>query len=486
MHQQEKAPFLFILGLALAFEGGQCWEHEVVGTYGSVVVLPCRDETSLLSHPTTVYWSKMINNVPKSIWRREKNGIVFRPVKNPPHIHCPNPNFGKADYSLQILGMTDEDVGLYTCEVQGQIRMRKVIMLRIIKVLFSPALVVEGSRTEITCKINPQPEFQIRFRLNGSVTYRKVLYEATQRDSGNWTCQVSYNDVVGKATKYLEVKGISTPPDDSLVLYAAVGSSVALPCLFSEGLDETNVSWERSSTTENSPLPSSFKQSPTGSPVLFGSQDRSAWIETVQDGDEGKYTCSGIIKRSNGTPYRVQRRMQLVVARVLRSSSSSKTGQMSLTCHLSDPSQVTSYEWLHVTYGINDTQTMTLVTKSKILRIQKLTEQEIGEWVCRYYGKDGFLGNVTYQIHMTGAQTGESKSTSGRKVGMVMGLGFLFLVIFLILFQMYRNYRRKRKILLYPAMETIVHEAVTERERRERYEARVKESCSGDPKSVRV
>lgn len=73
--------------------------------------------------------------------------------------------------------------------------------------VFSPALVVEGSKTEISCKINPQPEFRIRWRLNGKATDRKVLYEATQRDSGNWTCQASYNNVVGKTTKYLQVKG---------------------------------------------------------------------------------------------------------------------------------------------------------------------------------------------------------------------------------------------------------------------------------------
>lgn len=116
------------------------------------------------------------------------------------------------------------------------------------------------------------------------------------------------------------------------MVYAAVGSSVSLPCLFSEGLDENNVSWERSSTTKYFPLPlpSSFKQSPTGSPVLLGSQDRSAWIETVQDGDEGKYTCSGMIKGSNGTPYKVQRRMQLVVAR---------GEEKNAVCRLTDPRQ---------------------------------------------------------------------------------------------------------------------------------------------------
>lgn len=39
---------------------------------------------------------------------------------------------------------------------------------------------------------------------------------------------------------------------------------------------------------------------------------------------------------------------------------------------------------------------------------------------------------------------------------------------------------------LYPAMETIVHQAATEREQRERSRSKMAEACVGDPKQVCV
>lgn len=90
---------------------------------------------------------------------------------------------------------------------------------------------------------------------------------------------------------------------------------------------------------------------------------------------------------------------------VVSSSASSGNGPVTLTCHLSNSNQITSYEWLRVTYGPNDTQTVTSVTsvqKTNSFRIQKVTERDAGEWVCRYYGKQGVLGNVTYELHIMG------------------------------------------------------------------------------------
>lgn len=53
-------------------------------------------------------------------------------------------------------------------------------------------------------------------------------------------------------------------------------------------------------------------------------------------------------------------------------------------------------------YGPNDTQTVTSVQKTKSFRIQEVNEKDVGEWVCRYYGKQGILGNVTYELHVMG------------------------------------------------------------------------------------
>ncbi|XP_048009639.1 basement membrane-specific heparan sulfate proteoglycan core protein-like [Megalobrama amblycephala] len=472
--------FLIVLGLALLFEGGQCQEREVLVAQGSVAVLPCEDEFSTLSYPTAVYWSKIVNGVMKTVWRRQKSGLEFRPVRDPPRANCPVPNFGKADYSLHIAGTTYEDGGQYVCEVVGKTQMVKIVTLRVIRASFSPAIVVEGSRTEAMCDVSPGTKSaKVNWKRNGEFIRRTSLSSVSQRDAGNWTCQVSHNGVVVEATVSLQVKGIATPQDDSSVVYAAVGSPVSLPCLFTDGLIPNTVRWNRiSSTTQFSHLPPSF----------FNGSSASATIRRVEDGDEGTYKCSGVMEGLNRERIQVQRRMELVVSRVVSSSASSGNGPVTLTCHLSNSNQITSYEWLRVTYGPNDTQTVTSVTsvqKTNSFRIQKVTERDAGEWVCRYYGKQGVLGNVTYELHIMGAVKGE-KSSSGNKTAMVMGLGFLFLVVFLIMFQMYRNYRRKKRILLYPAMETIVHQAATEREHRERSRPKMTEPCVGQPKTVCV
>ncbi|CAM4698318.1 unnamed protein product [Leuciscus chuanchicus] len=473
---EDMTPFMIVLGLALVFEGGQCLEREVLVAHGSVAVLPCVDEFSMLSYPTAVYWSRMIGDSMKTVWRREKSGLEFRPVRDQPRATCPVPNFGKGDYSLHIAGTTIEDGGKYVCEVEGKTRMVKVIMLRVIRASFSPAVVVEGSSTEAMCDVSPTTSFvRVNWKRNGHFISTTSLSNVSQRDAGIWTCQVSRKGVEVEATADLQVKGIATPQDNSSVLYAAVGSSVSLPCLFTDGLIPNTVTWNR--TESPRPLPASFDW-PLGSTA-------SATIQRVEDGDEGMYTCSGRMKGLKREGIEVQRRMELVVARVLSSSASSGNGPVTLTCHLSKSDQNISYEWFRVTYGPNDTQTVTSVRKTKSFRIQQVTEKHAGEWMCRYYGKQGALGNVTYQFPIMGALK-NGKSSPGNKTAMVMGLGFLFLVIFLVLFQMYRNYRRKKMILLYPAMETIVHQTTTEREQRQRSKAKMTEPCVGDPKSVCV
>lgn len=478
----KKTHFLMVLGLALVFEGSQCQEREVFVAQGSLAVLPCVDETSAISHPTAVYWSREVGNGLKTVWRRDKSGLEFRPVRDPARAICPIPNFGKADYSLHITETTMEDGGKYVCEVQGKTRMVKDIILRVVRASFSPDVVVEGSRTNAKCDISGGTKFvTINWKQNGMFTSTARLSNVSQRDAGNWTCRVAYDGGVVEATASLQVKGIVNPQDDSSVVYAAVGSSVSLPCVFTDGLIPYTVTWNKTPTTSYSsvPLPASFNKS--------AGPSASATIQRVQDGDEGMYTCSGMMKGLNminvNRRIKLQRRMELVVTQVLRSSSSS--GPVTLTCHLSNSSQITSYEWLRVTYGPNNTQTVTSVRKTKSYRIQEVTEKDAGEWMCRYYGEQGVLGNVTYQIHVMGAVK-SGNSSSGNKTAMVMGLGFLFLVVFLILFQMYRNYRRKKMIHLYPAMETIVHQAATERERRGRSAAKMAEACVGDPQPVCV
>lgn len=85
---------------------------------------------------------------------------------------------------------------------------------------------------------------------------------------------------------------------------------------------------------------------------------------------------------------------------VLSNSPSTQKAPVSLTCHLSDASEVTEYEWVRVTYDLNGTQSESSVQKGRVLGINRVTDRNSGEWACRFHGKEGALGSVTYHLHL--------------------------------------------------------------------------------------
>lgn len=83
---------------------------------------------------------------------------------------------------------------------------------------------------------------------------------------------------------------------------------------------------------------------------------------------------------------------------VVSKISPKKKATVTLTCHLSDASEVTEYEWVHVTHDFNVSQSERSIQNWKVLKTDKMAEENSGEWACRFYGKKGILGNVTYHI----------------------------------------------------------------------------------------
>uniref|UniRef100_A0A4W5MXC4 Ig-like domain-containing protein n=1 Tax=Hucho hucho TaxID=62062 RepID=A0A4W5MXC4_9TELE len=129
---------------------------------------------------------------------------------------------------------------------------------------------------------------------------------------------------------------------------------------------------------------------------------------------------------------------------VLSNSPSTQKAPISLTCHLSDTSEVTEYEWVQVTYDLNGTQSESSVQKGRVLGINRVSDRNSGEWACRFHGKEGALGSVTYHVHLMSGLMGDNETGSSSNVAMAAGLGFFLLVLLLVLVQMYRNYRRVR------------------------------------------
>lgn len=66
---------------------------------------------------------------------------------------------------------------------------------------------------------------------------------------------------------------------------------------------------------------------------------------------------------------------------------------MKLTCRLSDTSEVTGYDWVREVHSDGAVQSAGVVQRGKFLTVSNMSE---AAWTCRYYGKEGILGNVTH------------------------------------------------------------------------------------------
>ncbi|XP_047188169.1 lymphocyte activation gene 3 protein [Scophthalmus maximus] len=470
--------FIFVLTTFL-MTGAQSEVTEVFAEAGSQAVLPCKYSSTSYDSPG-ILWIKTNKG---TVWRKQKSGLQFWgsswSQKGIQRVHCPHSQFERGDYSLQINSVREEDGGVYSCTVEGQ-GDEYMVMLRIIRVSISPSVPISGKDVSVTCDVTPGPQGPtVQWMLNDSPflpqtgiletngeTFDSIVREkATARLTGNWTCVVGYKGKEGRASAALSVKGIIQPATDDTKVYAAVGSAVTLPCVFTPGLIPALPVWEKLQPVSHlkpaaSRLPASFSPSSQSSQAPW---DKSAILKEVGLKDEGRYRCSGTVQGQ-----RLARNIQLIVATIDNSVPSKKKGAGTLTCQLSDTSEVTEYEWVHVTYDPSATQSFRSIQKGKTLSLNQVSEENWGEWACRFSGKEGNLGNITYHVQMMSGLSGQKSSGFSYTTAAVVGLSFLLLVLLLILAQLYKNHQRRKGIFQYPALETIVHTISNEREERER------------------
>nr|XP_019948210.1 PREDICTED: obscurin-like [Paralichthys olivaceus] len=446
--------FIFIL-ITFLMRGVQCEVTEVFAEKGSLAVLPCKYSPTSSVSPA-IFWVKANKG---TVWMKQKSGVQLWGSswlqKGFQRVRCPHTQFEKGDYSLQIISVTEEDGGVYSCRVDdGGIHAETMVLLRIITVSISPLVVMSGRDVSVTCTVTPgfNEVTAAQWFLNDSQFPRKteiispgetfkslVKEKASARLTGKWTCVVGYRGKEGRASATLSVSGILQPPSDDTKVYAAVGSAATLPCVFSSGMIPSSPLWEKlqpGSLNKASPsrLPSSFSSSSLSSQLPW---DKSAGLREVDFKDEGRYRCSGTVQGQ-----RLVRNLQLVVAKIESSVLSKKKASVTLTCQLSDTSKVTEYEWVRVTYDLNGTQVFGSIHKGKTLSISQLSEESWGTWACRFSGKEGILGNITYHVPMMSGFSGQKSSGFSKNTAAVVGLSFLLLVLLLILAQMYKNHRR--------------------------------------------
>uniref|UniRef100_A0A3Q1HCB5 Lymphocyte activation gene 3 protein-like n=1 Tax=Acanthochromis polyacanthus TaxID=80966 RepID=A0A3Q1HCB5_9TELE len=436
---------------------------EVLVAAGSQAVLPCK--CSSLSSDSAIIWSKEHRG---TVWRKQRSGLQYRgsswSQKGVQRIQCPHHQFERGDFSLQMDAVTKEDGGTYTCMVNaGRWVTQSVVTLRVLTVSVSPSVPLWGNDVSLGCDVSPRPdEASFSWRLNGSPyvlgSSSGLTLKASLMLSGNWSCEVTSGGQQVEASAPLTVKGILQPSKEDARLYAAVGSAASLPCVFSPGLKPSDSLWEKLKPSSlfgsaANRLPASFSSSSSPAQLPW---DKSARLDPVGLEDEGRYRCSGTVEGQ-----KLARNMKLVVAQ----------SSVTLSCKLSDSADVTEYEWVQITSGPNGTESVQSVLKGQTVRISPESEQN--QWTCRFYGKEGILGNITHQAQLMGGLTGSGKSSvPSRNMPAVVGLSLLLLVLLLVLAQMYKNHQRRKKIFQYPALETMVHNISNEREEKNRNRAK--------------
>lgn len=449
----------------MILKGADCESLEVFAEAGSPVVLPCK------CSPQTVSPSVIWTNGKGSIWKMQRGGLQFRSLVWASRVECPHSQFESGDYSLHIKSVRKEDAGLYDCTLglDNTRLVKTTIMLRVMKASVSPVDPMMGRTVTIGCSVSPWPPgARVEWRLNNNPygttddfkQNNDVTVKVADNVKGKWTCVVSYKGKEGQASTVLDFKGIIQPAEDNTKIYAAVGSAVRLPCVFSSGLTSSDIIWKRfqnNTTSAMGPLPLSFSPPSTQT----SESDRSAVLNEVNFEDEGLYSCSGMVEGQ-----RLDRKMQLVTAKV---NVNTKKDETTLTCQLSNTSNITRYEWVLVKSDLNGSRFVASVQKVQTVTLSPLSE---GEWTCHFYGKQGILGNVTYQIQHMAGLSGLKSGGSSHNTAVLVGLSFLLLILLLILAQMYKNHQRRKRAFQYPALETIIHHISVEREMRENSQAR--------------
>ncbi|XP_033897857.1 lymphocyte activation gene 3 protein-like [Acipenser ruthenus] len=489
--------FTLLIGIALFCDVSRSSaEEHIFAGVGSRVLLPCL-KTPLphgVNRGTTVHWFKIFSkSAERSVWRSEKSGLEFWSSLTNKRAKAHQPRFHSGDFSLAVEDTRMSDAGPYRCAVSyDRENFQRLIHLHVMQV--SPVTAgpfIEGSSLTLRFSASDWPQgARVSWLQNGIVLQSSRKHQIRERsldikdldreDSGNWTCQVSYQGRTARVSYTLEVLGISSPPSSGSVVYGSLGLPATLPCVFSAGLTPSHTGWQW--RADSSVVPVS-RAAPSG-------RDASLLIPSVEFRHGGVYTCSGSVHGK-----RIERSVRLVVASVSVKPSGlvSEGKSVSLTCTLSDYSQVDRFEWTKVTANSNQTdptdppkQASLLTSKGaklgglnsdRTFLIPRVSEQHAGEWVCSLYSKEILVGQIPFQLHVTGQLQGSALAQSSNKVAAVTLLSFLFVVLLLIALLMYRYQRKRaRGNLHFPGLEAIR----TEQSKKSREEKKSAEALKED------
>ncbi|KAM9782523.1 LOW QUALITY PROTEIN: lymphocyte activation gene 3 protein [Neosynchiropus ocellatus] len=427
--------FLFVL-MSFIYTEARAEAALVFAAAGSRAVLPCDCHQAF-----HVEWRED----KRTVWREERSGLQYRTARwhRDGRVRCSFSRFRGGDCGLRISDVRKDDGGVYTCEVRGRAGpVTRAVVLHILTagpdphhtlcspVSFLPESPVKGKSSLPRCSLTPPLRgATVQWRHNNVTVPGHLRSKVMEEMTGDWTCVVSHKGKEGRASASLIVRGIARPPRNDIKFYASVGSALTLPCVLTAGSIPSAVVWQR--------LPGGSVSSSFNATTWQPDWDRSISATEVLYEDAGQYTCSVTLQNRTLT-----RKLQLVVARIDVSVQSED--KQTLTCRLTDPSEVTQYEWV---VSNQTTEAGPTITTNR---------GRSGDITCRFYGRNGLLGAVTRHAHETDQLRGAPPAGSSAGNPAVVALCLLLLALVLLLAGRHRNQQRRRAALEFPALEAVL------------------------------
>ncbi|XP_030814755.1 lymphocyte activation gene 3 protein [Camarhynchus parvulus] len=431
---------------------GRSREQKVWVREGSSAVLPChlsprktRESSKQLPDKISVLWKRhggSVHQEPHVVLEVGYSGLQKTAQLMKPRVSLQDPALRNGNFSLRIVPVRSEDVGLYEAQVKYRTEVHSChVELGVITVTLSPPSPVIGSEQLLmscnsshraslveTCWFHKEhlgPTSRTFCYMSGTLS---IIHPAMSH-AGSWRCQLRYSDKeVISATFNLQILGFDGP--SSPVVYAAAGSAVDLPCSLSYlprafGMRVVAAHWshlagghlEERGTSQN-----------------LSSRSFPLHLPAVGPGDAGQYRCAVSVGHRT-----ISRDVTLAVVTVTPSIQGpvSEGNRLLLICSLAHSQGHERFQWTHLDSAPTKSKLAVATPHSldshssrmgPTLEIPRVSQKDMGTWECSVYGPEGRLGAVEYDLQITGAQVSSAPSIFSGQITFGLTLTLFFLL----------------------------------------------------------
>uniref|UniRef100_A0A8C9NCU1 Lymphocyte activating 3 n=1 Tax=Serinus canaria TaxID=9135 RepID=A0A8C9NCU1_SERCA len=427
-------------------------EQKVWVREGSSAVLPChlsprktRESSKQLPDKISVLWKRhggSVHQEPQVVLEVGYSGLQKTAQLMKPRVSLQDSSLRNGNFSLRIIPVRSEDVGLYEAQVKYKTEVHSChVELGVITVTLSPPNpVIESELLSMSCNSSHRaslvetcwfhnehlgPTSRTFCFSSGTLS----IFHPAMSDAGSWRCQLRFSDKeIISATFNLQILGFDGPT--SPVVYAAAGSAADLPCSLSY---LPRAFGKRVVTAHWSHLAGGHLEE-RGISQNLSSRSFPLHLPVVGPGDAGQYRCAVSVGHRT-----ISRNVTLAVVTVTPSIQGpvSEGNRLLLICRLSHSQGHERFQWTRLDSAPTKSKLAVAARRSleghssrmgPTLELPQVSQKDTGTWECSVYGPEGRLGAVEYDLQITGAQVSSAPSILSGQVTLGLTLTLFFLL----------------------------------------------------------